>query len=99
MFGARPMLAVGMAVAFFVAAPLSLRAQQNQVMGEVQFSGVTKVEKQSGVWIDGQYVGYLKELKGTKAILMPNPVSFLIWRLMKIIYCRFMYFGIATRGM
>jgi hypothetical protein len=70
MFGARPMLAVGMAVVFFIAAPLGLRAQQNQVMGEVQFSGASKVEKQSGVWIDGQYVGYLKELKGTKKILL-----------------------------
>jgi hypothetical protein len=39
-------------------------------MGEVQFSGATKVEKQSGVWIDNQYVGYLKELKGSKKILL-----------------------------
>ena len=38
----------------------------NEVMGEVQFEGKSKVEKTSGVWIDGQYVGYLKELKGSK---------------------------------
>jgi hypothetical protein len=70
MFGARPLLALATAVVFFVAAPLGLRAQQNEVMGEVQFSGATKVEKQSGVWIDSQYVGYLKELKGSKKILL-----------------------------
>jgi hypothetical protein len=43
---------------------------QNQVMGEVDFQGATKVEKSSGVWVDGQYVGYLKELKGSKKILL-----------------------------
>ena len=28
---------------------------QNKIFGEVQLSGATKVEKLSGVWIDGQY--------------------------------------------
>ena len=42
----------------------------NQVMGEIQFKGQSKVEKTSGVWIDGQYVGYLKELKGAKKVLL-----------------------------
>ena len=42
----------------------------NQVMGEVQFEGKSKVEKTSGVWVDGQYVGYLKELKGAKKVLL-----------------------------
>jgi hypothetical protein len=42
----------------------------NDVLGEIQFVGATKVEKTSGVWIDGQYVGYLKELKGSKKILL-----------------------------
>jgi len=42
----------------------------NQVMGEVQFEGVSKVERDSGVWIDGQYVGYLKELKGDKKVML-----------------------------
>jgi hypothetical protein len=47
----------------------SVRAQ-NQVMGEVKFEGTTKIEKEAGVWIDGQYVGYLKELKGNKKIML-----------------------------
>jgi hypothetical protein len=46
------------------------RSQQNQVMGELQFSGATRVEKNSGVWIDGQYVGFLRELKGDKKIML-----------------------------
>jgi|SRR5581483_4491270 len=42
----------------------------NDVLGEIQLVGATKVEKTSGVWIDDQYVGYLKELKGSKKILL-----------------------------
>lgn len=42
----------------------------NKVTGELQFEGATKVERDSGVWIDGQYVGYLKELKGDKKVML-----------------------------
>ena len=42
----------------------------NKVMAELQFEGNSRVEKTSGVWIDGQYVGYLKELKGGKKVLL-----------------------------
>src|SRR4029077_335096 len=42
----------------------------NEVMGELVFEGKSKVEKTSGVWVDGQYVGYLKELKGSKKVLL-----------------------------
>jgi len=42
----------------------------NEVMGEIEFEGKSKVEKTSGVWVDGQYVGYLKELKGSKKVLL-----------------------------
>jgi hypothetical protein len=42
----------------------------NDVLGEIELVGATKVEKTSGVWVDGQYVGYLKELKGSKKILL-----------------------------
>src|ERR1700732_420406 len=43
---------------------------QNQVLRRIDFSGATKVEKTSGVWIDGEYVGFLKELKGAKKIML-----------------------------
>src|SRR5712692_6716081 len=43
---------------------------ENDVMGEIQFEGKSHVEKTSGVWVDGQYVGYLKELKGSKKVLL-----------------------------
>jgi hypothetical protein len=43
---------------------------QTDILGEIQLEGVSKVEKSSGVWVDGQYVGYLNELKGSKKILL-----------------------------
>jgi len=43
---------------------------QNEVMGELEFEGNTSVERDSGVWLDGNYVGYLKELKGKKKVLL-----------------------------
>jgi hypothetical protein len=43
---------------------------QNKVMGEVEFVGANDVEKHSGVWVDGQYVGYLSELKGDRKVLL-----------------------------
>jgi hypothetical protein len=42
----------------------------NDVLGEIELLAASKVEKTSGVWIDGQYLGYLKELKGSKKILL-----------------------------
>jgi hypothetical protein len=36
----------------------------------VHFEGASKVERDSGVWIDGGYVGFLKELKGDKKVLL-----------------------------
>lgn len=48
----------------------ALASAENKVLGEIQLQGATKVERDSGVWIDRQYLGYLKELKGDKKILL-----------------------------
>jgi hypothetical protein len=47
-----------------------LSAQSSKVMGEVHFEGDTQIDRDSGVWIDGDYVGYVKELKGDKKVLL-----------------------------
>lgn len=60
---------ISMCLAVAISAPPTF-ASKNQVMGEIQFEGKTKVEKTSGVWVDGAYVGYLKELKGSKKVLL-----------------------------
>ncbi len=54
--------------------PLVAFAQQaptgNQIMGELAFAATTKAEKTAGVWVDGQYVGFVKELKDNKKVLL-----------------------------
>jgi hypothetical protein len=58
----------------FILAGFSLFAvasnAQNKVLGELQLEATSKIEKTSGVWIDGQYLGYVDELKGSKKILL-----------------------------
>lgn len=43
---------------------------QSQVLGEVKLVGKTKADKTSGVWVDGQYIGYVMELKDDKKLLL-----------------------------
>jgi len=45
-------------------------ARDSKVMGEVKFEGAGKIEKDAGVWVDGDYLGYVKELKGSKKVLL-----------------------------
>src|SRR5258708_8292949 len=65
--------AVCQAVFFLALSPLIVpftAAAQNQVLGEVQLAGKTKADKTSGGWVDGQYVGYVAELKAENKILL-----------------------------
>ena len=55
---------------FLALGTAKMAAGQNQVMGELVLEGQTNLERDSGVWIDGNYVGYLKELKGSKKVLL-----------------------------
>ena len=48
---------------------LTLHAD-NKVLGEVEFHAENKAAESSGVWVDGQYVGYVNELKGNKKVLL-----------------------------
>ena len=52
----------------FQSAPAA--SADNQVMGEVEFDAGNKPAKDAGVWVDAEYVGYLKELKGSKKVLL-----------------------------
>jgi hypothetical protein len=60
-----PILSVGM-ILFFAAWSYA----DNKVLGEVVLEGATKVERDAGVWVDNQYLGYMKELKGDKQVLL-----------------------------
>ena len=58
-----------LAQVFIIAVP-RLAGQDSKVMGEVKFQGDNSVDRDAGVWIDGQYVGYVKELKDDKKVLL-----------------------------
>jgi hypothetical protein len=54
--------------------PLTASAQKaatgNQIMGELGFTAATKPDKTAGVWVDGQYVGFVNELRDDKKVLL-----------------------------
>ncbi|HLJ16958.1 MAG TPA: PEGA domain-containing protein [Bryobacteraceae bacterium] len=47
-----------------------LHGQQNPKMGELRFTADNQSERDAGVWIDGKYFGYVKELKGDRKVLL-----------------------------
>jgi hypothetical protein len=55
---------------FFSAFRPNTYGQQSPNMGEVRFTADTQDERDSGVWIDGKYVGYVKELKGNRKVML-----------------------------
>jgi PEGA domain-containing protein len=68
-----PVRCIQIVISFFILLLLpvvSAQGQSNKVLGEVDLQGAGKVEKDSGVWVDGQYLGYLKELHGDKKVLL-----------------------------
>lgn len=72
----RPLLIAAAAVAL-LGATTSFAA--NAILGGMEFRATNKVEKNAGVWVDGQYMGYLRELKGkSRLILLPGEHDLLI---------------------
>jgi hypothetical protein len=67
MFGRRTL--VVLAAIFRLALPCQLAAE-NKLLAEVRFVAHNGAEKTAGVWVDGQYVGYVKELNGDKKIML-----------------------------
>ena len=66
-FGSRFLVILASLVLMYKPASLG---QSSQILGELQLAGAGKIERTSGVWVDGQYIGYLDELKGSKKILL-----------------------------
>ena len=63
-------LAAGVFLGFLCATALSVAAQNNEILGEVRFQPENGPAKTAGVWVDGRYVGYINELKGSKKLLL-----------------------------
>jgi PEGA domain len=43
---------------------------EDRVQSKLQFAAHTNDEKTAGVWVDGQYVGFVKELAGDKKLML-----------------------------
>jgi len=57
-------------IAIFLVSAACLLKAENRVLAELRFVPTTSADKGAGVWVDGQYVGYVKELKGDKKVLL-----------------------------
>ena len=57
-------------IAIFLVSAACLLQAENRVLAELRFVPTTSADKGAGVWVDGQYVGYVKELKGDKKVLL-----------------------------
>ena len=62
--------ALGLLFAILLTGGATLWASDNQVLAEVRFVAHNGAEKKAGVWVDGQYLGYVKELNGDKKMLL-----------------------------
>lgn len=65
MFGFRGLYAI-LAIVVLV----GMAHAEDRVQSELRFVGHNKAEKTAGVWVDGQYVGFVKELTGEKKIVL-----------------------------
>jgi hypothetical protein len=63
-------LSIVLASSFLIGPGSAKLFAQTPILGQVELKGAGKVEKTSGVWIDGEYVGYLGELKNRKQLLL-----------------------------
>ena len=60
----------GILLALLCAMALPVRGQNNEILGEVRFQPENAAAKSAGVWVDGKYVGFISELKGSKKLLL-----------------------------
>lgn len=68
-----------LAVVALVGALVGLVRAEDRVQSELKFAAHTKADKTAGVWVDGQYVGFVKELNGEKKItLLPGKHDILV---------------------
>ena len=49
---------------------IGMMCAQDRVQSELRFAAHSKDEKTAGVWVDGQYVGFVNELGGNKKLML-----------------------------
>ncbi len=64
-------IAVGVAIAAWFVTGAGMAA--NPLQGEVELKAAGRVEQNAGLWLDGQYMGFVKDLEGKgKLVLVPG---------------------------
>ena len=64
-------IAAGIAIASWFSIGGAMAA--NPLQGEVELKAASRIERNAGLWLDGQYVGFVKDLEGNgKLVLLPG---------------------------
>ena len=59
----------------------SLASAGNPLFGEIELEAATKIEKNAGVWLDGQYLGHVRDLRGGSQLVLPPGAHSLLFKL------------------
>lgn len=66
-------------VGLYLVASLALAG--NPLFGEIDLEAASKVEKNAGVWLDGQYLGHVRDLRGGSRLVVPPGRHELLFKL------------------
>jgi hypothetical protein len=59
----------------------SATSAQNRLLGEIDLKANSKIERDAGVWVDGQYVGFVDDLQGNDRLVLVPGQHELLFRL------------------
>lgn len=68
-----------LALALSVAAVATHAA--NPILGEIEVKATSRIEKNAGVWVDGQYMGHVKQLRGKSRLFLIPGTHDLVFKL------------------
>lgn len=58
-----------------------LAAAANPLFGEIELEAASKIEKNAGVWLNGQYLGHVRDLRGKSQLVLPPGEHRLLFKL------------------
>lgn len=68
-------------IAAFLAFVSATTAAQNRLQGELELDAASRTERNAGVWLDGQYVGHVGDLRGGDSLVLVPGRHELLFRL------------------
>jgi len=80
-YAIRNMLARAAVAALCLAGAFGAVHAANPMLGEVEIQAASRTEKDAGVWVDGQYMGHVKQLRGKSRLYLIPGEHELLFRL------------------